>query len=198
MECVNASDCGVPADCHSFSCVSRACKDTFAAAGTSCSSDNAGLVCDLAGHCVGCNDDGVCGSDRACVNHACVDLCSDGAADYGETGADCGGPCPPCLTGQPCLIAADCTSGHCVDGVCCSSDCTDVCRSCNVAGAPGFCVPLPGESVDPGVCDAMHGACGGACACGSNGECLRADGDACTGSGQCASHHCGGSGTCKP
>jgi hypothetical protein len=41
--------------------------------------------------------------------------CSDGAQNGGETDIDCGGPCPPCLPGERCLVSSDCgtTSSMC-------------------------------------------------------------------------------------
>ncbi|HZF49779.1 MAG TPA: kelch repeat-containing protein [Polyangiaceae bacterium] len=68
--------------------------------------------------------------------------------------------------GSPCLAAADCYSGHCVDGVCCGSACgggdASDCQACSAAaGAPvdGTCAPLASGAVcraAAGVCDAAE------------------------------------------
>jgi hypothetical protein len=157
------------------------------------------VVCDDAGDCVGCNQDSDCGPGRGCTaNHACQDLCNDGIVDFGETGVDCGGPCQPCPNGQQCANGADCASGFCTDGVCCISACGSPCETCNQTATPGSCVPLPIDTVDPGLCDAMNGGCGADCACGANGQCLLADNSLCSGNADCASGNCGGAGRCKP
>lgn len=49
--------------------------------------------------------------------------------------------------GTTCSADSQCTSGHCVDGVCCESACDGVCETCN--GSPkGMCTPIP-EGMDP-------------------------------------------------
>lgn len=57
----------------------------------------------------GCPDGLVCGSNGMCVSASCT----DGTRNGDETGVDCGGSCPPCLDGQPCLTPGDCSSGVC-------------------------------------------------------------------------------------
>ncbi|MSQ83852.1 MAG: hypothetical protein EXR77_13365 [Myxococcales bacterium] len=44
--------------------------------------------------------------------------CTDGAANGGETGVDCGGPCTPCGIGQPCAVGGDCASTVCKKAKC--------------------------------------------------------------------------------
>ena len=39
--------------------------------------------------------------------------CNDQIRNEGETGVDCGGPCPGCPNGQPCNTSADCNSSNC-------------------------------------------------------------------------------------
>ncbi|HWZ92973.1 MAG TPA: discoidin domain-containing protein [Polyangiaceae bacterium] len=51
--------------------------------------------------------------------------CADGAIGPEETGVDCGGLCPACPAGQPCVEATDCESGHCEGDVCQSPSCKD-------------------------------------------------------------------------
>lgn len=135
----------------------------------------------------------------ACPNGACDGLghcatCDDGIRDGNETDVDCGGPnCAGCdgelCGGDP----TDCQSGHCVDGVCCTTACDKKCDACEVSftGAPsGMCAPVllgkqHGSScVELGGCGLQNlcacedGAknqdetsvdCGGMCAAGCGG-----------------------------
>lgn len=65
--------------------------------------------------------------------------CFDGIQNQGETGVDCGGPCPACVVTQTCssvggsckpdacstyASCADLSSGQCDSGNCCSGSCT--------------------------------------------------------------------------
>ena len=57
-------------------------------------------------------------------------------------------------TARPdCAAPAECGSGNCVDGVCCSSASCGTCTSCNVAGSAGACKPVPVGAMEP------HGGC---------------------------------------
>ncbi len=47
-------------------------------------------------------------------------------------------------TGQPCAAAGECTTGFCVDGVCCATACDGQCEACDVAGKAGTCSPVSG------------------------------------------------------
>jgi len=51
-------------------------------------------------------------------------------------------------TGDACTAAADCESGYCVDGVCCSSLCAHSDRSCNVTGSVGTCAERAPDTPD--------------------------------------------------
>ena len=111
----------------------------------------------------------------ACPNGACDGLghcatCDDGLRDGNETDVDCGGPnCPGCdgelCSGDP----ADCQSGHCVDGVCCTTACDKKCDACAVSytGVPsGMCAPVVLGKQHGTSCTEL-GGCGVAnlCAC---------------------------------
>ncbi|MBT9561204.1 MAG: hypothetical protein IV100_34740, partial [Myxococcales bacterium] len=64
--------------------------------------------------------------------------------------------------GGTCGSNAQCVSGLCVDGVCCTSACTGACEACDVAGAIGTCTPVPdGQDLDTEC--AGDGTCGGVC-----------------------------------
>jgi hypothetical protein len=60
-----------------------------------------------------------------------------------ETSADAGK-----ALGVACSADGECAMGHCADGVCCESACKGTCETCNAAGAPGMCVPIP-AGTDP-------------------------------------------------
>jgi hypothetical protein len=70
-------------------------------------------------------------------------------------------------TAAACSLATECLTGHCVDGVCCESDCMMACRSCALPDTPGLCRPVPGGSQDP------RGKCAdkGAASCQTSGLC---------------------------
>src|SRR3982751_369123 len=80
-------------------------------------------------------------------------------------------PPPPTDTRKPnaaaCSLATECLTGHCVDGVCCESDCMMACRSCALPDTPGLCRPVPGGAQDP------RGKCAdkGATSCQQTGLC---------------------------
>jgi hypothetical protein len=42
-------------------------------------------------------------------------------------------------SGETCSCASDCASNFCVDGICCSTACTEACKTCSAAGAAGTC-----------------------------------------------------------
>lgn len=83
----------------------------------------------------------------------------DGAGDPSGT--------PAKTNGGACSLGAECLTGHCVDGVCCESDCQTACHSCALADSTGLCRPVTGGSPDPrGMCDDK-----GAASCKTNGLC---------------------------
>jgi hypothetical protein len=101
---------------------------------------------------------------------ACRAACRAGAADCAApavcVNASCG-PKPKKADGAGCVGAADCTSAHCVDGVCCVTTCTGACQSCNQSGFAGTCRAVGAGKADPhAVCKDM-----GAAGCGTSGLC---------------------------
>ena len=54
-----------------------------------------------------------------------VPSCTDDQQNGGETGPDCGGPCPPCDPGSGCNVGVDCTSLVCSGGTCAAPLCND-------------------------------------------------------------------------
>jgi hypothetical protein len=52
---------------------------------------------------------------------AATPTCSDGVKNGTESDVDCGGSCAPCADGKHCGAAAECTTGQCTGGTCCST-----------------------------------------------------------------------------
>ncbi len=72
------------------------------------------------------------------------------------------------VDGMPCTAESDCSSGLCIDQVCCNTLCGDVCEACNVAGNEGTCSPQPAGTDPDGEC--APGVCDGAYVCASGGH----------------------------
>jgi len=109
--------------------------------------------------------------------------------------------------GQRCSSAGDCSSAHCIDGVCCESDCSGACTSCAQPGAAGLCRPAPSGKPDPRrICvDLGAATCGTSGLCDVSGHCAKyAAGSVCMPS-SCKNTEmlnpaalCDGAGTCLP
>jgi MYXO-CTERM domain-containing protein len=77
-----------------------------------------------------------------------------------------------------------CASGFCVEGVCCDvAACSGACKSCNVPGSEGTCVPAAAGTEVPGSC--AEGK-----SCDASGACKTKNGQACTTPADCASGFC--------
>ena len=104
---------------------------------------------------------------------------ADGIKNGTETGIDCGGLCPRCPNGQPCLTQDDCLSAFCANGVCqecgvglCGSDANGACicqfpsgggaKICRTAkGTPNSsCLCPPGTRCFNGMVDGCYKYCG--------------------------------------
>jgi hypothetical protein len=110
-----------------------------------------------------------------------------------DTGTHCDAPsCVPDVgTGGLCDEPSDCTSGlMCIDGVCCTTSCSGVCRACNVPGSLGVCANVP-DGTDPALeCGAI--GCAGFFAGWTGSTCYRksdvtAAGATCGGDAMCRS-----------
>jgi hypothetical protein len=67
--------------------------------------------------------------------------------------------------GASCTSSSQCNApGFCVDGVCCSSACTELCAACNVPGSVGTCSAAPSDA-----------ACGELACAGVDTECRKLD-----------------------
>lgn len=145
-----------------------------ARSGTACSTDaqcssascRDGFCCDQScdGACVGCsrdltgNPDGVCGfvSTGQRRENGCVDgVACDGA-----------GECFDRPLSETCTNGFECFSGHCADGMCCSTQCDGVCETCS----GGQCLPIP-AGADP------ENECPGEASCSGSGSCDSVTGD---------------------
>ncbi|MDI1483685.1 MopE-related protein [Polyangium sp. y55x31] len=191
-ECNGAKACEAPdgtacmtgAQCQSGHCVDGVCCNT-----------------DCSGTCRACN---VPNSVGTCAN---VPLNQDPANECNPGACDGLGACQ-IITGNPCSSNAQCSTGFCVDGVCCNSACTGTCQACSSAlkggGNNGECGPIA-AATDPqnecvqepaatcgntGFCSGQ-GTCslyanGTTCAVAScSGQSTKANPDTCNGVGQC-------------
>jgi hypothetical protein len=75
-------------------------------------------VCNAKGACVECLSNSNCTDNTpTCLNSYCSgSTCQNLVTDGNETDSDCGGDeCGPCIPGQVCKVASDCTSKVCED-----------------------------------------------------------------------------------
>lgn len=127
-----------------------------------------------------------------------------GGAPPPATGGTTGGQ--KSSNGTSCNTATECASGHCVDGVCCESDCTGACTSCAMPGSTGLCRPAAGGLPDPrGICADMGAAtCGTTGLCDVSGHCAKypagvpCSAPSCKNAGMAkAASTCDGAGSCR-
>jgi hypothetical protein len=140
-----------------------------------------------------CASNGQCTSnfctDGVCCNTACLGICqactaakkasgSDGTCNSISVGNDPDNECPGATNcsgfntcalfniGTACTINGECSSGNCVDGVCCNSPCDGTCQACTTAkkgsGSNGTCGNVA-AGTDPDL--ECPGTCNGAGAC---------------------------------
>lgn len=86
------------------------------------------------------------------------------AGTAGVGGGGSGGAGGAAANGETCKAAGDCSSGHCVDSVCCDVACDGACESCASAGSKGTCGPASKGKVcraSTSGCDAVE-VCDGA------------------------------------
>lgn len=87
------------------------------------------------------------------------------------------------VAGAFCSGGWQCLSGHCVDGVCCRTECPGVCASCNLPGAAGTCTTVSDGTPcpDADACDGRKTCQGGQCVTGAPPDCD--DANVCTADG---------------
>lgn len=170
-------------ECAAGACVTGACNGSGA-----CGQVANGTSCGMASCTSGTEYDaptcqaGVCTNDPTptlCSPYvcdagapACLDACVS-AADCVSSAYYCDVATGDCLlekaNGLACDDGVECTSGFCVDGVCCSTACDALCLSCTAAlkgsGADGSCGPTGAGQESDNECPGIP-TCNGAGACG--------------------------------
>jgi hypothetical protein len=207
-----APSCGFDGKCDG----NGACRRYEAGVGckaAACSANGAALMPASA-----CDGEGVCAAANAveCAPYvcdatggapACRTTCRAGSADCVAPAVCVNGSCgvtPKKADGAGCLQSSDCVSNHCADGVCCKTECTGTCVSCNQTGFLGTCRPVAAAKPDPhGVCVAtsasscgQSGLCNGAGACALFGTGTVCAAGTCNGRFLRGPKHCDGKGAC--
>ncbi len=168
---VNGTACMADSECVSGECVDGVCCNVACdGACEACSSAKTGAA---SGTCapvaIDTDPDNECGGAQVCnIMGMCV-----------------GGP-----NGLGCTLGTECGSTHCIDNVCCNTDCTGTCNACSTfkkgSGTNGTCGPI-GNTLDPDLECAGDHTCNGASACTTGAG---ANGDACANGTTCASGFC--------
>ena len=208
--------CTGDGECASGRCVDGVCCDTACTApchgcsaaktgGTNgtCAPDTAGTACNDGKFCTttdACDSSGNCvGSGNPCPLPGQSTICST-CQEATDSRAQSEGLTCGLGNGQACSASFQCTSGFCVDFVCCDAACDGTCEACtkaNTGADDGTCEFVsagldPNEQCPTGTC--LTGSCDGAGACGKvpvgddpNGDCPP---------GQCVTGSCDGAGAC--
>jgi len=190
--CTSSSDCPADTACTDWSCdaASGTCVSSPRSTSTPCGpapSCSGGVerpqdYCDGAG---ACRDSGskscsplICGA-TACLAACTTDShCISGYYCTASASGQVGSCQPKQGIGSGCSGNAQCSSGFCVDGVCCESACTGFCNTCNGLDAgglpPGYCFPVafgkdPSNECTGGrACNGQNGCTGvQQCDCGT-------------------------------
>jgi hypothetical protein len=166
-----ASTCGTTGSCDVGGLCARWASGT-ACGTTACdgaSNTSTGQLCDGLGGCSQATTPVTC-APYLCGATACKTACT-GAGDC-VPGYYCnGGACvAERAAGATCFIAAECASGSCVDGVCCTTACAGTCMACSVArkggGVDGECGAVAAGTDPDSECSADSPT-----TCGQNGQC---------------------------
>jgi hypothetical protein len=122
QSCIETSDCITILYCNtSKQCDYPGCSDNIK------NGDETDIDCG-GKDCSKCDNGDNCNKASDCISNYCnaatgkcsvPDKCNNNKLDPGETGIDCGGPCPGCGDGDFCDIDEDCESGlKCIEGIC--------------------------------------------------------------------------------
>jgi hypothetical protein len=202
--CVNDGQCA-SGHCANGVCCDTACSGACVAcdlAGTkgTCTPLAGGTLCGDPQTCENgvlqpqgsCGGSGTCqaASPISCAPYAhcangttCAMTCSNDSGCVAGSFCD-GSQCLPKQgNGTTCERNGECTSGHCVDGVCCDMACDSACEACKLLGSVGTCT-----TVDNGTsCGSGQVCCNGTCQeCCNNSHCTTSTSPVCQ------------SGTCSP
>lgn len=140
--CDDGDPCTIGESCTNASCQTGAPKDCND--GNPCTQDS----CDIAGNCYY--------TVTPLQGTPCDDNNPLTQADFCDAG-NCVGKL---VDGQSCSSGDACFTGECWDGVCCATNCSGECQTCNKAGSVGQCKAHP-ENTDPegecGLCSVCSG-----------------------------------------
>lgn len=163
---LNGRQCKAASECLSQQCVDgRCCDAPCAKTCWSCAAPGLQGVCSPLAFGA---DDGCDTPCQTCAKGACASLprgswsTSGSQSCTGVKACDGAGACKK-ANAQPCLAAADCASGFCVDSVCCASACAGACSSCAMASSVGSCALVPAGQDPDQECAGKHASCAGAC-----------------------------------
>jgi hypothetical protein len=117
--------------------------------------------------------DGATGIDAPVADRPVSGSGGASASDGSTTGSD-GSADHFANLGETCSTASDCGSGHCVDGVCCSAECSGACQSCALPGNLGTCMLAePGSDPRNDCADQGVASCGNDGTCDGSGACRK-------------------------
>lgn len=144
--------------------------------------ESRGSGCTTTGDCVSgtcvdgvCCESAQCGTCETCAGSdpgKCTKVTNatdpDSCAASSKSSCDANGVCRPGL-GSTCAKAEDCSSGFCVDGLCCDTSCDRPCEACSAAAKQtgrddGICGPArattnPGNRCAEGATCSVRGVC---------------------------------------
>jgi hypothetical protein len=173
--------CSNTASCKDTSlCVNGACQQqpptTPCGASVSCSGATyqPQSFCDGTGTCnqmspTSCGYYGCNGAGTACLTSCNYALNMDGECASGHFCTDLGACQPKKSPGNSCTLGHECTTGNCVDGICCNSPSCGTCQSCG----SGSCAAVTNGTAEPhNLCPASP-PCGNTVTC-TNGTCTQA------------------------
>jgi MYXO-CTERM domain-containing protein len=169
--CATGFYCAVGGTCVTTKVARAACNPRTDCASPPCNPCQSGFCVD--GYCCNTACDGPC-DECASIPGRCL-LTDKGSAGSPScapfvctgTGATCGSTCATdgdCATsgwcdgsrcqtkgdlGGTCSSDHECSSGHCVDKVCCDSACANQCEACDIAGSVGKCTPVAHDQPHP-------------------------------------------------
>ncbi|MBX3184341.1 MAG: hypothetical protein KF915_17060 [Polyangiaceae bacterium] len=169
----------------------------------------AGATATLATLCNGSSKDCPAPTTQPCNPYvcgptACNTTCSGDAQCASTAWCNNLNQCTPKFNlGLACSESRQCSSGQCVDGVCCNAACGGQCQACNLPGQLGQCAVVTGapRGGRP-ACAGDGGACSGACDGTNPTSCAMPAGETecrastCSAGQEVTATFCDGSGSC--